>query len=569
MGEIGTVRATAPEGGTPAAAGDLSVEVVTLAQLFSGAHRFRLPAFQRAFAWQTSHVGRLLDNIREALRRGRPYQLGVMTLVERSGNPDAAIIDGHQRIMALTILFAVLRDLEIDPNVKERLSALIIKPPRGRHRTGELVLQPQPILANFMAELVQRPGVTLRDPVLGEHELSETERNILENRDYLITALADGQIDPDERRELSEFLLDQCRVILRIMDDEVEAWRTLETEEATRVDFNACSRAKASILSALPLADRDACGRVWDQCEQCVGADDMHALLGFVRTLKLRHRAQKPVETEIWEHAGLENGAAAFFENEMLPAARRLRALRKGELGTGDAGERLAQRLARIGWVQLDFWIPAAMHWLAVRGETDAETETFFAHLERLVWIARIANLETPKQEKRMLALLTHIDKRRPVEEMAELAIERKLKQEALANLKSTNFRQKGYSALVLRRISALLGKDCGPYDRDRVTFEHIIPRNPEEDRGWRRILKSWKQVEPHINRLGNLTILTREENNRAGTSDWEVKREVYRASVHVLSQEVAKREQWSVGAVTERTEELIALLLREWDLQP
>jgi hypothetical protein len=36
-----------------------------------------------------------------------------------------------------------------------------------------------------------------------------------------------------------------------------------------------------------------------------------------------------------------------------------------------------------------------------------------------------------------------------------------------------------------------------------------------------------------------------------------------------VLSQEVAKREQWSVGAVTERTEELIALLLREWDLQP
>ncbi|MEW5965337.1 MAG: DUF262 domain-containing HNH endonuclease family protein [Pseudomonadota bacterium] len=541
---------------------------MTLAQLFSGAHRFRLPAFQRAFAWQTSHVGRLLDNIREAMRRGRPYQLGVMTLVERDGSPDAAIIDGHQRIMALTILFAVLRDLEIDPSVKERLSALIIKPPRGRLRTGELVLQPQPLLADFMAELVQRPGVTLRDPVIGEHELSETEHNILENRDYLIAALADGQIDLDERRQLSEFLLDECRLILRIMDDEVEAWRTLETEEATRVDFNACSRAKASILSALPLADRERCGRVWEQCEQLVGADDMHALLGFVRTLKLRHRAQKPVETEIWEHAGLEKGAAAFFEGEMLPAARRLRALKKGEIGAGEAGKRLAERLARIGWVQLDFWIPAALHWLAVRGEADAETEAFFARLERLVWIARIANLETPKQEKRTLALLTHIDKGRHVDEMAELAIEKKLKQEALANLESTNFRQKAYSALVLRRISVALGKDSGPYDRDQVTFEHIIPRNPEEDRGWRRILKSWKQVEPHINRLGNLTFLTREENNRAGTRDWEGKREVYRESVHVLAREAASREQWSVGAVAERTEELIAILLREWDLK-
>lgn len=569
MGEIGIVPTAAFKAGGVVASGDLTVEVVTLAELFAGRRRFRLPAFQRAYAWQTSHVGRLLENIREAMRRRRPYQLGFLTFVERAGGPDAAIIDGHQRIMTLTILFAVLRDLEIDLEVKERLAALITKPSRGRSRPGELVLQPQPILAEFMADLVQRPGATLRDPVINEDELSETERNILENRDYLITALSDEEMHPDERRELSQYLLDHCRVVLRTMDDEVEAWRTLETEEATRVDFNACSRAKASIMSSLPVADREACGRMWEECEHLVGADDMHALLAFVRTLKLRHRSKKPVETEIWEHAGLENGAAAFFASEMLPAARCLKALREGVVGSGEAGERLGQRLQRIGWVQLDFWIPAAMHWLTVRGEDDAETEMFFARLERLVWIARIANLETPKQEKRTLALLTHIDKRRPVSEMAELAIERKLKMEALANLRSANFRQKGYSALVLRRISAALGSDCGPYDRERVTFEHIIPRNPEQDRGWRRIQKSWKQVEPHINRLGNLTFLTREENNLAGTMDWEAKREIYRASSHVLSRAAAEREHWSVSTVTERTEELIAILLREWDLEP
>ena len=118
-------------------------------------------------------------------------------------------------------------------------------------------------------------------------------------------------------------------------------------------------------------------------------------------------------------------------------------------------------------------------------------------------------------------------------------------------------------------RISAALGSDCGPYDRERVTFEHIIPRNPEQDRGWRRIQKSWKQVEPHINRLGNLTFLTREENNLAGTMDWEAKREIYRASSHVLSRAAAEREHWSVSTVTERSEELIAILLREWDLEP
>jgi len=550
---------------------DLIVEVVTLAELFSGDHRFRLPPFQRAYAWQTSHVGRLLADIRDAMEagpQGGGYLLGLLTLVERPGSHAAAIIDGHQRIVTLTILFAVLRDLEVDPLVKERLSAAITMPSRDRTKPVEYVLEPQAIITDFMAELVQKPGATLRDPEVGEAELSETERNILENRDYLCAALGDSEIDQDERRELSMFLADHCRVILRIMRDEVEAWRTLEVEDTTRVDFNASSRSKASILAALPQSERDHCGRLWDQCEHLLCAEDMYKLLGFVRTLKLRQVSKRPIETDLWEGFDLANSSVVFFERELVPTARLLRAVRDGAVGEGPARARIRERLARLDWVRLDFWIPVALHWLTARGEQDGELEPFFAALERLAWVARIANLEPPKLEKRVLAILTHIDRSRPVARIPELAVEAKLWQEALANLRSPNFRQKSYSALVLRRISVALGEDCGAYDREGSTFEHIVPRNPERDRSWTKIFKGKKQSDEHINRLGNLTFLTRDENNRAGNADWDKKREIYRTSRHILSRHAARREEWSAAAIDERTEELIGLLRQAWDMK-
>lgn len=560
--------------GTPprrSSAESLAVRIVSLSELFSGERTFRLPPFQRAYAWQTAHVGRLLDNVRDAMSKspkGGTYQLGFLTLVDRPGDPASAIIDGHQRIMTLTILFAVLRDLEVDPHVKQRLSSFIARSARVRGKGPALVLEPQPILAEFLAEIVQRPGATLRDPDVGEMELSETERNILENRDYLCAALGDGQMDQDTRRELAEFLADRCSVILRVMDDEVEAWRALEIEEVTRVDFNACSRAKASILSCLPADVREPCGRLWEECEQIVGASDMHRLLELVRTIKLRRRSQKPVETDIGESFELQTSAIDFFTSELLPAARRLRHLRDGALPAAPAGAELATHLRTLSWVPLDFWIPVALHWLGVRGEQDAETARFFQRLDRLAWLVRLANVEPPRQERRALELLARIDQGRELDKIPELAIESRLRQEALANLRSPNFRQKGYAALVLRRISATLGEDCGPYDRKQVTFEHIVPRNPEKDRGWTRIFKSRTQADQHINRLGNLTFLTSAENNRAGTLEWEAKREIYRGSVHILARKAAELDDWSPKAIVERTEALIRLLFDAWELE-
>ena len=45
----------------------ISVRVLSLSELFSETFRFRLPYFQRAYAWHTVEVSRLLANVLEAM----------------------------------------------------------------------------------------------------------------------------------------------------------------------------------------------------------------------------------------------------------------------------------------------------------------------------------------------------------------------------------------------------------------------------------------------------------------------------------------------------------------------
>ncbi len=58
---------------------------------------------------------------------GTPYFLGSLILV-REGDNRYDVIDGQQRLVSLSIIIAVLRDLERDPDLMRQLDALLVEP---------------------------------------------------------------------------------------------------------------------------------------------------------------------------------------------------------------------------------------------------------------------------------------------------------------------------------------------------------------------------------------------------------------------------------------------------------
>ena len=103
---------------------------LALGHLLSDPFRFRIPSFQRPYSWTTKEAGQLLDDVTLALDEQAEesiggeceYFLGAMLL--NSAPPLAPpaiygavpafvhdVVDGQQRLVTLTILLAVLRDL--------------------------------------------------------------------------------------------------------------------------------------------------------------------------------------------------------------------------------------------------------------------------------------------------------------------------------------------------------------------------------------------------------------------------------------------------------------------------
>jgi len=540
----------------------ISVSVVFLKELFSDAFHFHLPYFQRAYAWQTEQVGRLLSDIRAAMHADggkRGYFLGKVMVAKIPGKPDTALVDGHQRIMTLTLLFAVLRDLESDPKLQAQFDGFI----RGK----DARLSPQDALAETCRRFVQAPGGTAVEPEADLDDLSETERNVIENRNYLRSELSGNEYTPQLRRALGAFLAEKCCVIVSAVEDEEEAWSYLRIEEETRVGFREADRAKYTLLSIVPAADRAASQQAWERCEALLGGEDLFALLVHLRTLKRRKNSGKPAESDIAEayKFNVPGSGLAFIETLLKPAAERLAGLRRpssnGALGV------VAEHTERLSWIDAQLWVPAALLWLQ-RDRTPAEEQTFFRKLERLVWLMKIAGFDPSRQFSRIVQLVGEIGRDVPLAKMTELEISPAMRSAVLVNLRSPSFDAKHYKGQVMRRISIALGQDPGPIDRGAVTIEHILPRSYAPKSGWKKRFPSAESAKNNSHRLGNLTFLSPADNQRAATLDWPEKRPILARSAFVMSQRVADSPDWTADSIAGRTEELIRVLFKEWELK-
>jgi hypothetical protein len=553
----------------------MTSDVMPLGRLLDGRFRFRLACFQRAYAWRTEHVTRLLSDLRWAMQqsgRKRRYTLGRLMLAQHPGSADVELVDGHQRMLTLTTLFAVLRDLEADPKRADALHSLILDEAwsAGDPRRYRMLIQSTP--APLFERTVQQRGATDADPGTTREMLSETERNIVDNRDCIRSELLTPGTTEAFRRELADFLIEHCFVITVLVDDQDDAWEILSTEQNTRLAFSHADEAKSVILSAMPAEDHVAAAQLWEGCEGMLTPEDMYRLLCHIRAVCWRGRFQssRPVETEIIERFGVATEGLKFMAEYLVPYADRLKDVRQGNVGRpGPEREAISRHLDFMTWVDPHAWMPAVLMWMKVNGSEGSDTVEFIRRLDRLVWLSKIAGVDPGVQETRLHHLLSEIEARTPVAAMGRLAIDGKLRAEAISNLRSASLAAKHYAGYLLRRLSHLSGGDPGPIVRDEVTIEHILPRNPHGCRDWLAIFRTPDGCKVHHQKLGNIVLLSGRENQLAGTRSWEEKRTILERSAFTLARAAADEPEWTAKTIARRTDSLINLLLESFDLAP
>ena len=549
----------------------VTCSVLPIEKVYSGEARLELPWFQRAYAWSEMHVGRLVHDLLEA--QGGPrrrYSLGHVSLARAAGAASASIIDGHQRSISLTMLLALLRDLSDGDAgsrpIADRLHALI--------ETSEgLRLLPQPGIAGFFKTYVQTRGATLADPGGDIMDLSPSERNILANRDHMRSELENALTSPEAKTAFARFVLEDCILLVDEVEEEEEARDLMRREEETGLSPHSSELAKVTILTAMPSAEQEEAAALFESAQNMLSADNMSHLLAHIRLLKARRRSSRAVDGELIQRFKLNKTGLPFLKDELLPRAIAMAQLNRREIGDGEVLLATARTLEMLFWLDHQLWVPAALHWLAAKTAGHPQTPLFFARLDRISYLMKIASIDPTEQERRFLELLDAIDEFNDVEAMKPLQVERRLLNGALENLRSRTFYAKRFHALVLRRISVHIDatRDPGVVDGDQVTVEHVLPRKPDATQQWLRDFKNKDDVADHCHRTGNLAFLTQKDNDNVGNSDFMLKRFVLAqsGSRFILSAKASEETAWTRETIMRRGEAMITLLLEPWQLKP
>lgn len=552
----------------------LRASAMGLTELLASYQTFLVPEFQRVYGWGELEIKRLLGDLTTAFDgRGPRLFLGTIYLAAAEGSPVSQVADGQQRLLTASILYAVARDLA-PAEEAGRLHDVVMAAGGGLPR-----FVPRDRDAAFLRRWVQEKGATLLpfapDPAGDtaapddpEAELSESQRNIIANRDMLSERVR--ALGPEGLRDLVA-VLDARTDLVVIAAPTIEEARNAYASTQTRGLRQAeTDKLKAELIGdcAAPLRARLA-GQ-WEECEAMLGKEDLAEMLQCMIVIAGERRPQHAFEVDLFKTFDLPQAVERFISAELVPFASAYRALSAPDLGGSRSGRRIAAHLVTLRRTTHDSWKAPALLALK-RFESDPPTlEAVLRDLERLAASMMIRGTDPNQMVDRYLAVIRALKAPGTVRDPLELSA--KEKSETRTALADPRFAMRDrYRMPLLLKINDLLAGAVQDIDPKTVSCEHILPRNASAASPWRTAFGGGSgaryQGGRFVHMLGNLTALPYDENRRADTHPYAQKRQILKRSSLAISKEAATWKDWTPEVIQARTQRLAKLLLDYWRL--
>jgi hypothetical protein len=556
-----------------------TAQTVQVGQLLSNPFVIEAPSYQRSFAWTDKEAGKLLEDIAsapypDAGAGSGEYFLGTLLFIERAAAASRLwqrptrtleVVDGFQRLTTLTILFCVLRDLDDDdaqpPNARVLAAIGTGQGKNARHRLSV----GGPDEAFFLAH-VRAPGATRVDPSSASR--SPAEERILKVRDHFITVLMG--YDAADRRKLAEVLLDRCCVVQVTATDIDQAHRMFEVLNARGKPLARNDILKAELLSGVPAASAPAAKAIWDKAEGRTGAH-FEQLFSHIRAMY--RRPDDKVIFDIRQIADEKGGAWAFIERILQPSAAVFDDIINARHAGHPQSARIAQYLRYLGWHSFSDWLPPVMLWWLERGE-DAEGLARFLHrLDRLAFGVKILGIGGSKRARRFALVAAAIADGSDLDGPGNpLELTRPELKTIEYNLRDLHLRNAPAAKHLLLRLGDVkAGAPESSTLPGDMTVEHVLPRKLSATSQWR----GW-HLDPEIRdrctqSLGNLVLVTKTQNDRAGNLDFARKLDIYfnfpGAPIPILNEDLRGRTEWKTADIQAREAQLMQLIEELWKL--
>lgn len=549
-----------------------------IAELLAPHRRFVVPPFQRPYAWNEDEALTLLADIRAAIEQAAVqrddaaiYFLGPVILVKSAGETAENVIDGHQRLTTLTILLALLRDLDPEPDqgVARELDQHIRAGANFTAGQVQRLLAVRPLDSEFFQRSFQIPGGTLHltpDTPVDNDAQTKMLRVALAYR-----AVLEG-MSAESRRWLGEFIRRCCYVVEVSAPYQDQGFDIFTRMHSRGKDLTDADLLKSEIIGALPPEKVGYFARIWEQLEADLGAAAFVQLFSHIRMI---HRPKKPrraIAFEIRETLSPTADPAKFVERELEPKARAFRQLSAADLKLGAQTIEANRLLTGLQRIRHKDWMTAAIAYFADRRPRGDEGLKFLTALDRMTYALA---LQSADENLRLARFGPVIEAARDgatlealLEKMDLTANEKRIARQVL---NGAIYQKERIRVAVLLRIDEYLSERVARYDVGQVSVEHILPQNPSQDSFWMEQWPSAGDRKRWTDKLGNLTLLSREKNNEARNFEFSRKKREYFAkdgvTPFVLTTQILLEREWTPEVVARRHRRLFDAACRLWDL--
>jgi len=324
---------------------------------------------------------------------------------------------------------------------------------------------------------------------------------------------------------------------------------------------------KAELLGRVTPPDDGRCLSIWNEAEERLG-EEFESLFSHIRAMYARPGSQ--IISGILEIAR-NRGARQFIEDVLRPAARIMDDISHARhVGSAHSGA-IVQQLRYLGWHSFSDWKPVALAWWMKHGNDARALELFLARLDRLAFGVRILGIGGSKRARRFGAVIDAIQSGRDVMgKEGPLQLTRAELRTIQHNLRDMHARHASTAKhLLLRLNDAKAGKPVSSSFPDDMTVEHVLPKKFGRGSEWRRWHPDAVDRELCTDCLGNLVLVTKDQNDRAGNRELGHKLDVYfntaNAPVVALNADLHGRKEWKSRDIRAREADLLHLIEELW----
>jgi hypothetical protein len=488
-------------------------KTLTVGELFSGSNVFRMPIFQRPYSWDEQTALELYDDIYQASERSSGYFLGPLIVARSGGNKPFDVVDGQQRLVTLSVIFAILRDLASASDLQQELQEVLWRPQRAARQLND---SPRVRLRDFdqdsMQQWVQVLGSTLGLPDEGGNE---STRRLLSAIKAIQAEI--GSVRNSFVSKLATFILTKCKFVRITAQSLDEAYILFRSFNSRGMPLNELDIIRAELVGSTEYDPKlaEEIAECWDHIQLEIGHE---GFLVYVRTIASMFYANAHKEElgTIIRRILRNQETGRKFKEFLVRFVAAYSALEDADTDFGESSQPINRIVHYLRNLPFDYWRTPALLWLA-REPTANDTLEFFNRLESLALVLLITGKRKPQIASRFRAIAADVLRTDVLGEVSNLTLTNTEKAQVRSLLGAPiPKRRKFLMHLLLRMNCELLHEDLTPHFSSDATLEHVLPQKPASDSEWMIHFPDAGERKKYCELMGNYALLTASVNGKA-----------------------------------------------------